>query len=300
MFATLDSQNDNVSDNSIRLESLAQKLRKAGLLTPNRASSKNTDIHLNPQGIFFLEKAKKWANSKGKRGLIQLKILEMLKDDIRITDATIRHIAVAPFNAPTEQELLAAISGLEKLNLIKAHKAWQVALPIRITTPNSNYRWLEILEDETPPAWQDPVSSYPLQEALLSSISSNTNVYNLHAKNLVFTQGHNNQIKVSESSVLSQEQLAQISNIVSALKIQISSLSIDFEQQKALEKIIDECEQGLKQSDDVEKATTVLNRFKTSFEESIIDRVTGETSSFLFSSGTQLFNFATSLLAQLS
>lgn len=215
----------------------------------------DSTLQFTQKGRRMLEEAAKWVGGPGLVGRAQLIILNKLSEVKTLREDDLQNLISEMAGEVNEQIFEVSLLELDNLGIVKTHRAWGVDIPIRVDLPRGSSEWYNIIHSENPPAWWE------------ASSQVNLKVGSQNIQNIKFS-GNNNSVTQSgvinnfgSSEIFSSEQAKKIESLFESMNTQISEFITDFEQRTALQEMVAECEQRIKQAESQDDAVERANSF---------------------------------------
>lgn len=233
-------------------------------------------LQFTQKGQRMLNAAAQWVNGPGQMGSAQLIILNKLSEVRSLRDDAIRQLITELEGKIDKQIIEFALLELDRLGIVKAQRAWGSSIPIRVDLPRGSIEWYNIIQSDTPPAWWEASGQVSL------------NVGSQNIQNIKFS-GNNNSVTQSgvinnfgSSEIFSAEQARKIESLFESMSTQISEFITDFDQRAALQEIVTDCEQQIKQAETQAAAAEKANSFFERMKEQLKQDGPSEAANIIF------------------
>lgn len=248
----------------------------------------DSTLQFTQKGRRMLEEATKWVGGPGLVGRAQLIILNKLSEVKTLREDDLQNLISEMAGEVNEQIFEVSLLELDNLGIVKTHRAWGVDIPIRVDLPRGSSEWYNIIHSENPPAWWE------------ASSQVNLKVGSQNIQNIKFS-GNNNSVtqsgvinKFGSSEIFSAEQARKIESLFESMSTQISEFITDFDQRAALQEIVTDCEQQIKQAETQAAAAEKANSFFERMKEQLKQDGPSEAANIIFSLIRQLLQMIVS------
>lgn len=247
----------------------------------------DSTLQFTQKGRRMLEEAVKWVGGPGLVGRTQLIILKKLSEVKTLREDDLQNLISEMAGEANEQIVTIALSQLGDLGIVEISRSMQAVLPVRVDLP-SDGGWYGIVQSGNPPAWREAAGQVSL------------NVGSQNIQNINFS-GNNNSVTQSgvinnfgSSEIFSAEQARKIESLFESMSTQVSEFITDFNQRAALQEIVTDCEQQIKQAETQAVAAENANSFFERMKEQLKQDGPSEAANIILSLIRQLLQMIVS------
>ncbi|MEV7801274.1 hypothetical protein AB0O14_19500 [Microbacterium foliorum] len=225
-----------------------------------------------------------WVETSGRRGKLQLNILQLVKDG---RGDNVSELVQDSDNSYTEDEMCEAIEDLERAGAIKTYSAWGRNFPVRIDLQPG---WETKMNREEVPAWTaSENSTYVYNSTDNSRNTHTTNTFHGDIAGSQIAIGDNATQTLTSNNGLPPEALTEITAYFENLNTAIREEVSDFQQQQELLELATRAEQEMKQASSKDEAQSTINKLMNKFVELGITEASTQLMKLLFAGARLAF-----------
>ncbi|WP_068168187.1 hypothetical protein [Rothia sp. ND6WE1A] len=264
---------------------LIYKLKNAGFVSAKTKANGNlTSAVLTSHGKELKFNVRDWVETSGRRGKLQLNILQLVKDG---RGDNVSELVQDSDNSYTEDEICEAIEDLERAGAIKTYSAWGRNFPVRIDLQPG---WETKMNREEVPAWTaSENSTYVYNSTDNSRNTHTTNTFHGDIAGSQIAIGDNATQTLTSNNGLPPEALTEITAYFENLNTAIREEVSDFQQQQELLELATRAEQEMKQASSKDEAQSTINKLMNKFVELGITEASTQLMKLLFAGARLAF-----------